>query len=249
LRDLPAYREQNGRTTIPLDFAPGQSFFVVFRKTAKGAPRSEAVGNTDDLQRIGELSGAWEVSFDPRWGGPEKPVAFAQLEDWTKRPEDGIKYYSGKATYRKAFDFPADQGGRKIYLDLGRVKELAEVSLNGQGLGVVWCAPWRLEITRVVRPGANELELVVANQWVNRLARDSGLPAEQRLTWTTWNPYKPDAPLLESGLLGPVVLQAVAEVGPQALGKRDRNATGPEVPGAVPGPGDADGGGKPEGGK
>jgi len=212
VRDLPVYREQNGRTTVPLDFAPGQSFFIVFRRAAEAGPRSETGRNFDDLKSIVELTGHWQVSFDPRWGGPEKPVAFAELEDWTKRPEEGIKYYSGKATYRKTFDFPADQSGRRIYLDLGRVKELAEVRLNGKGLGIAWCAPWRIEITGAVRTGTNELDLVVANQWVNRLIRDAALPPEKRFTWTTWNPYQPGSPLLPSGLLGPVTLRTTREV-------------------------------------
>ena len=85
---------------------------------------------------------------------------------------------------------------------MGKVKDLAEVRLNGRNLGVVWCEPWRIEITEAVRTGTNELEIVVANEWVNRLIGDSGLPPEKRFTWTTWNPYKPDSPLLESGLLG-----------------------------------------------
>ncbi|MGA2254183.1 MAG: glycosylhydrolase-like jelly roll fold domain-containing protein, partial [Thermoguttaceae bacterium] len=82
------------------------------------------------------------------------------------------------------------------------------VRINGQRLGTVWCAPWRIELTAVVRPGPNDLELVVANQWVNRLIGDAGLPQEKRFTWTTWNPYQPNSPLLESGLLGPVTLLA-----------------------------------------
>ena len=89
---------------------------------------------------------------------------------------------------------------------MGRVKDLAAVRVNGKRLGVVWCAPWRIELTGAVRPGSNDVELAVANQWVNRLIGDFALPQERRFTWTTWNPYKPILPLLESGLLGPVTL-------------------------------------------
>jgi hypothetical protein len=93
---------------------------------------------------------------------------------------------------------------------LGVVKDLAEIRLNGKRVGVVWCAPWRIAITDSARPGPNELEIVVANQWVNRLIGDAGLPEGKRIAWTTWNPYKANSPLLESGLLGPVTIQEPA---------------------------------------
>ncbi len=165
--------------------------------------------NFPEFQPVAEISGPWTVEFDPRWGGP-RSVQFDALTDWTTRPEEGIKYYSGRATYRKTFLLPdqqADEPTRKTYLDLGEVKDLAEVRLNGKRLGVVWCPPWRIEITTAVRPGANDLELVVVNQWVNRLIGDARLPREKRLTWTTWSPYKSNSPLLKSGLLGPLRLE------------------------------------------
>lgn len=211
IRDLPDYHERDGRTTIPIDFAQGQSFFIVFRKAAKVTADSTAERNFGELCDICELGGGWEVSFDPLWGGPEKLVTFASLEDWAKRPEDGIKYYSGKATYRKSFDCPVGGNVGRIYLDLGRVRELAGVRLNGKDIGVVWCAPWRIEITSALQAGENKLELVVANQWVNRLIGDSGLEQGKRYSWTTWNPYKPDSPLLESGLLGPVLVRSLQD--------------------------------------
>ena len=208
IRKLPDFREVDGRTVVPLEFAAGQSFFLVFREAAAAEPPARESGsNFEALRTLRELSGAWEVSFDPQWGGPREPVRFDALTDWTGRLEEGIKYYSGKAAYRKEFDLPAKDRPRRIYLALGKVKDLAEVRLNGRNLGVVWCEPWRIEITEAVRTGDNELEIVVANEWVNRLIGDSGQPAERRFTRTTWNPYKPNSPLLESGLLGPVTVQ------------------------------------------
>jgi hypothetical protein len=205
-RALPEYTSRDGRTTVPMRFEPAQSFFVIFRKDG-----SKATGeNFPRANRAGELTGPWQVSFDPKWVGPEK-ITFNTLDDWSKRPEDGIKYYSGVATYRRSFDLPAEAQGRKpaahtYYLDLGSVKNIARVRLNGHDLGVVWCAPWRLEITRVAKPVGNRLEIEVANLWPNRLIGDQALPPEQRLTSTTWNPFKKDSPLLQSGLLGPVML-------------------------------------------
>ena len=206
IRKLPVSREQDGRTTVPLEFAPGQSFFVVFRKPLAEPTGPDPKSNFPALKTLNELTGPWEVSFDSQWGGPGEPIRFDALSDWTQRPEEGIKYYSGKAAYRKKFDLSAASTTRRIYLHLGKVKDLAEVRLNGRPLGVVWCEPWRIEITEAVRTGLNELEIVVANEWVNRLIGDSGRPPEKRFTWTTWNPYKPNSPLLESGLLGPVTL-------------------------------------------
>jgi hypothetical protein len=208
IRKLPAFRELEGRTVVPLEFAAGQSCFLVFRQAVVTGPSAlEPRRNFEVLRTLRELTGPWDVSFDPQWGGPPKPVRFNALSDWAGRLEEGIKHYSGKAAYRKEFDLSAKDRPRRIYLALGKVKDLAEVRLNGRNLGVVWCEPWRIEITKAVRTGKNELEIVVANEWVNRLIGDSGQPPENRFTWTTWNPYKPNSPLLESGLLGPVTLQ------------------------------------------
>lgn len=207
IRDLPVFQQLEGRTLVPLEFAAGQSLFIVFRKAVAGPRGPEPMRNFETLETLRELTGPWEVSFDPQWGGPREPVRFDALTDWAGRPEEGIKYYSGKAAYRRRFELPAKGQYRGLSLHLGKVRDLAEVRLNGRSLGVVWCEPWRIEITEAVRTGMNELEIVVVNEWVNRLVGDSGQPQEKRFTWTTWNPYKPDSPLLESGLFGPVTLQ------------------------------------------
>jgi hypothetical protein len=202
-RALPEFREQNGLTSVPLRFAPGESYFVVFRK----GPRPSGT-NFPEFKQITELSGPWEVRFDPKWGGPER-VTFAALDDWRKRPEDGIRFYSGKATYRHAFSLQPSRN--RIFLDLGRVAVMAEVKLNGKDLGVVWTDPYRVDISAAVQPGENALEITVANLWPNRLIGDQWLPANKRFTFTTWSPYKKDSPLLESGLLGPVRLMSVEQ--------------------------------------
>ena len=212
MRDLPEFSAQDRRTTVPMRFEPAQSFFVVFRKPSSGAKVADR--NFPEANQLAELAGPWEVSFDPKWGGPEKAM-FQILEDWTKRPEDGIKFYSGTAVYRKTFDLPAAGSGsqsemRKSYLDLGVVKNLAQVRLNGRDLGTVWCAPWRVEITGAVKASDNRLEIAVVNLWPNRLIGDQSLPPDKRLTWTTWNPFKKDTPLLESGLRGPVTIRSAS---------------------------------------
>jgi hypothetical protein len=203
---LPEFTLENGRVVVPMKFQPKESSFVVFRNRVAGGGKQKT--NFTELETVAELTGPWTVSFDPRWGGPAH-VTFDNLDDWSKRPETGIRHYSGTATYRKTFDFPSlATRHSSLLLDLGRVKNLARVRLNGDDLGVVWTAPWRVDITRAVRARNNELEIEVVNLWPNRLVGDSRLPKEQRRTVTNVGKFnRPDAPLLESGLLGPVTLK------------------------------------------
>jgi len=222
-RPLPQFERVDGLTIIPMEFAAFQSFFVVF--DGKGeAPASKSEKNFPELNTRQELSGAWEVAFDPKWGGPEK-IAFDALRDWTTRPEPGIKYYSGIATYRKALNLAQAPKG-KMYLDLGVVHDMARVRLNGQDLGVVWCAPWRVDVTGAIKAGDNQLEIEVVNRWANRLIGDKQ-PADAgvrtvdcppgflggqkfkagRYAFSTHDPYNQQSPLVSSGLLGPVTLQ------------------------------------------
>jgi hypothetical protein len=205
-KDATDFRQQASRTIVSMAFAPRQSWFVVFRRPAEtGKPQrpNELVFGTPTV-----LAGPWKVHFDPKWGGAAS-VAFDTLDDWTKRPEAGIKYYSGKATYKKTFDLPESLRlpRKRLYLDLGKVKNVAEVRLNGKDLGVVWTAPWHVEITSAARPTGNALEIDVVNLWPNRLIGDAALSPQQRLTVTNVKKFHKDFPLYESGLLGPVSLK------------------------------------------
>jgi hypothetical protein len=205
-RALPQFTLSAGRTTIPMQFEPEQSCFVIFRTPAVVAATQEK--NFPAFRDAGvPFSGPWEVSFDPKWGGPEK-ITFDKLDDWSQRPEAGIKFYSGLATYRKSFIVPAATltAGQNCFLDLGVVKNLARVRLNGRDLGVVWCRPWRVDVSEAIKAGDNRLEIEVANLWPNRLIGDQSLPPAKQFTSTTLNPYHKNSPLLSSGLLGPVVL-------------------------------------------
>jgi len=230
IRDLTEWRLENGRTAAPLAFAPRQSWFIVFRKTA-GPGRCAPAANFPELKPVLEIGGSWQILFDPKWGGPRE-VTFPNLQDWTTRSEEGIRYYSGTAVYRKQFQVPSPGPARRVFLDLGSVKNVARVKLNGRDLGVVWTAPWHVEVTGAVRPGVNDLEIEVANLWPNRLIGDGLLPKDQRRTVTNVKTYETPLPpaakyqtygcrvcdarrkgdkpaaLLPSGLLGPVTLQA-----------------------------------------
>jgi len=204
IRTLTEFSSEGGRTVVTMEFAPRQSLFVVFRAPA-AARRPQS--NFPEIRLLRELEGPWEVSFDPEWGGPKR-VTFDHLQDWTARPEQGIRYYSGTATYRKKFELLERARAKRLFLALGTVHCLAEVRLNGRNLGVVWCAPWRVEITEAVRERDNELEIDVVNLWPNRLIGDAGLPPDKRLTKTNVATFRPGAPLLPSGLLGPVTIDA-----------------------------------------
>lgn len=237
-RDLPEFEVRDGKTFVPLAFAAAESCFVVFRKPAT-APNHRAK-NVPACKTLGELTGAWEVSFDPKRGGPER-ITFAQLDDWSKRPEPGIRFYSGAAVYAKTFDLPAAGAEKgRLFLDLGVVREIAEVRLNGENLGVVWTAPWRVDISAAVKPRGNHLEIKVVNVWANRLIGDEQEPADcewnkgdqghggplkafpdwfikgqprpshGRHAFTTWNYFTKDSSLVPSGLLGPVRLTVEA---------------------------------------
>jgi len=208
IRALPKSRQDRGGMTVPMRFAPRQSFFVVFQKrqTPKASRATEYFPETVDVL---ELAGPWEVSFDPKWGGPAY-VTFDNLDDWSKRPEPGIRYYSGKATYRKVFDYLSlATRHSSLFLDLGTVKNIASVRLNGRDLGVAWCAPWRVNVTTAIKPKDNVLEIAVINLWPNRLIGDAALPPEKHFTKSNVTGFKPDMPLLPSGLLGPVILQTM----------------------------------------
>jgi hypothetical protein len=203
-RLLPNFTIGPDQTNIPMRFEPLESWFVIFRKPAPAAG-NHGVNFPDFVSTGVQIGGPWNVSFDPKWGGP-KEIVFASLEDWTKRTEPGIKYYSGTAVYRKAFNVPEGMlsSGKQYYLDLGAVKNLARVRMNGHDLGVVWCLPWQVNATNAIRTGENDLEIEVVNLWPNRLIGDMSLPLNQRFTSTTFNPYRKDSALLPSGLFGPV---------------------------------------------
>ena len=176
-----------------------------------------------------ELKGSWDVTFDATWFYPDSgtggKVRFDALEDWSKRPEEAVRYYSGIAVYRKTFDLPSSTSNPKpVYLSLGEIKSVARVRLNGRDLGAVWTAPWRAAVPAgLLKDQGNALEIAVANRWPNRLIGDAALPPDKRRTITNVRTYdtmttasygcrvcaerkqtgKP-AELLPSGLLGPV---------------------------------------------
>jgi len=157
------------------------------------------------------VEGPWDVSFQPNRGAPAK-ISLDKLSSWAVNADTGVKYFSGTGTYSKTIQAPADwfKTGAQLWLDLGDVKNLAEVSVNGKPLGIVWHAPYKVDITAALKPGANEISIQVVNAWVNRLIGDQQKAASTKYTFTTVKPYNEDSPLQPSGLLGPVRLYSVA---------------------------------------
>jgi len=199
-----AYSRSEGRTKVPLKLGPCGSQFVVFREPATAHPAS-ASQNDVDYRPLEELTGPWTVAFDPKWGGPAS-VQFDSLVSWPDRAESGIKYYSGTAVYRKDFELPSNPINETVLLDLGNVRELAEVKVNGQSCGIVWAPPFRVDISRALKPGGNQLEVEVVNFWPNRIIGDQFLPEAERLTRTNIRQLTRRSPLMRSGLMGPVRL-------------------------------------------
>ena len=210
MREATAFKQENGQTVVPLEFDPSGSIFVVFRKTIDSKMAGTTASNSPKMELLSKLDGSWTVAFDPKWGGPAEPVVFNSLVDWSTHTEDGIKYYSGSAVYTKTFDMPAAiPAGRRLMLDLGDVREIASIKLNGNDLGVIWMRPARVDITHALKPTGNQLEIKIVNLWPNRLIGDEFLSPEQRFTKTNMRiRFKRNSPLLPSGLLGPVVILA-----------------------------------------
>lgn len=237
IEPITAFRRDGKYLIIGLDLEPYASRFIVLRRDDTPPDYTgnysqlvkDIYLNSDHKSVIKTLSGAWNVDFDPKWAGPGL-VTFDSLHDWTEHDELGIKHYSGTANYYKTFVVSqrlADSN-HPIYLDLGEVQQIAEVTVNGQKIATLWKPPFALDISHVLIAGTNQLEIAVTNTWVNRLIGDEALPdtsgykmigdtvpwlnanekppKSKRVTFTGFNFFTNDKhkALQTSGLLGPV---------------------------------------------
>jgi hypothetical protein len=203
-----SYRTAEGRTIVSLALQPNDAVFVVFRKAATRPSRTipRPVETT-----LASIEGPWDVAFQPNRGAPAT-VTLPALVSWHEHSDPGVKYFSGAGTYTKTIQVPADwfEQRAKLWLDLGDVKNIAEVVVNGKSLGVCWERPFRVEVTSALKPGANTLEIKVVNLWVNRLIGDQQEGVTTKYTYTAQQFYRADSPLLPSGLLGPVRVIRIA---------------------------------------
>ncbi len=203
-----SYHIADGRTTVPLHLEPWGTVFVVFRSPAEATSRTLPPLVEKQLLTV---AGAWKVSFQPGRGGPAS-VTLDKLISWTDSGNPGVKYFSGIGTYTKIIHASPHwfKTGAHLWIDLGDVKNLADVTVNGKPLGVVWHTPYKVEITSALKPGANELKIKVVNAWVNRLIGDEQPDATTKFTFADVKPYKADSPLQPSGLLGPVKIYSLS---------------------------------------
>jgi len=207
---------------IPLTLAPYGSQLIVLKKGARNLNSDKISPSKNSIREQG-LDGPWKVHFSKDWGAPEE-TTFQELISWTNSETEGIKYFSGTATYNKSFQFENGVNeNQKVYLDLGEISKVGEVWLNDQDLGITWTFPHKFEITDVIKNGENNLLVEVANVWSNRLIGDA-VTGEEFTNSNIKNtivavegmkpgsqariPWK-DVPLIESGLLGPVTINVV----------------------------------------
>ncbi|NUQ64171.1 MAG: hypothetical protein HUU20_17005 [Pirellulales bacterium] len=191
-----------------------QNGSYAFETSAKKAGQLKVEG----IAQARPVAGSCEVRFAPGWGAPES-ISFEELIPWNEHPDEAIRYFSGTATYRNTFELDASQATGLVRLQLGEVCQIAEIRVNGRPLGVVWTAPWSVDLTGAVKPGKNEMEIDVTNLWANRLIGDARLPEEKRRTKTNlqlhrgpaklrpFQGYTSEDPLMRSGLVGEVTLE------------------------------------------
>lgn len=201
-----SYSISDDHTALPLKLDAWGTVFVVFHtrtsKTSLTLPASTAT-------TLATVDGPWKVAFQPDRGAPAS-ITMDRLSDWSKSKDPGVKYFSGVATYTKAIKASPYwfRPGTHVWIDLGDVKNLAVVSVNGKNLGQVWHAPYRIDATGALKPGTNQISIQVTNLWVNRIIGDQQPGAEKKYTFPDVAAYKAGSPLLASGLLGPVELYA-----------------------------------------
>jgi hypothetical protein len=207
-----AYIDQSG-FTISLDLAEREAVFVVIRKTSPVLPR---VATARVETALATINGPWALTFPPKSGAPAS-MQLANLTSWTSASDPGVEYFSGTATYSKDVQAPSGwfRSGQHLFLDLGEVRDIAEVNVNGKSVGMVWAPPYRLDVTAALQPGINRLAIRVTNEWTNRIVGDRLLPPEKRiLSQSGAAPPRAGGPFFgprepaESGLIGTVKIVA-----------------------------------------
>lgn len=208
-----SYTIANGRTGVPLHLDPWGTVFVVFRDPARAPAMTLPQRHESQIAGLDEtLNRDWNVSFEPNRGAPES-LDFDRLTSWSDNSNAGVKYFSGTATYSKTVEITANDllRGAHFWLDLGEVKDIAEIAINGTYMGILWKSPFRIDVTSALHSGSNQFVVQVTNLWVNRMIGDQQPWSLKKYTFADFTPYKADSPLLPSGLLGPVRLSVVTQ--------------------------------------
>ncbi len=192
-----SFQIKDGRTIVPLKFDAWDAFFIVFKDKATSNVYTVPLKKEKVLSTI---ESPWKVRFD------DKTTTFDKLSSWSDNTDEAIKYFSGTAIYRNQFTLKSTVLKSKVVLDLGEVKNIAEVVVNGKNVGVAWKKPFKLDISEAIKAGENTIEVKVTNLWVNRLIGDAQPNVKNKTTFTTMPFYNANSPLLPSGLLSEVKL-------------------------------------------
>jgi hypothetical protein len=215
MQRVEAYQQEGGLTSLSIELPARGSIFVVFNDAKR---TSLPVFTSGQEGAETEIAGPWDITFPPNWGAPPSAV-FNQLTSWTESSDPGIKYFSGTAVYSNLFNVTLGADKKEIFLDLGDVRDVAEVFVNGKSAGILWKKPYQLDVTSLVQPGKNELKIEVVNLWVNRLTGDMLLDPKDRFCRTNqtymenevWPGGDEPFRLQTAGLLGPVKLREVVK--------------------------------------
>lgn len=197
------YRISGGVTTVELFIAPQDAFFILFRKDTQ---QQAASYDRPEGHIVKQIEGSWRVRFRQKNSKKTQLQTFYKLSSFTGSSLPDIKYFSGTATYSKTvkIDDRTIKSDGELWLDLGGVKDLAEVRVNGKSLGILWKKPFRVNVTDVLKQGSNQIEIEVTNLWANRLIGDAQPGQKDVSTYTTMRFFDKDSQLRPSGLLGPV---------------------------------------------
>lgn len=234
---IPQNRKINFALSIPTSRIVLEKGKTIWVTPYAGSVEYETSLGKRQLVKVGatpkpiELTGAWNINF-PLKQDVSKDMIFKELTSWTSSSIDEVRHFSGTATYRKTFSIPSKLIGKdySLELDLGSVRVIAEVIVNGKNLGILWKTPFRVNLDGVAKAGKNEIEVRITNLWANRLIGDDRLPEDfewgewtlkswptwltkgekrnsERTTFTTWKHWTKDSSLQPSGLLGPVLIR------------------------------------------
>jgi len=190
---------KGGKAILKMELAPHQSVFIIFRK--KGEKNQPNFSMAYEVREF-PITGTWNVEF----GNDVKTSDVEKLLSWSASNDSRIKYYAGTAFYRNSFIVDRTMTEANTVLKFDSIFNIATIKINGINCGTIWTAPYKLDITKAIKPGENKVEIEVTNTWHNRLIGDAMLPPEKRITWTTAPFRLKDKPLLPAGLVGDVKL-------------------------------------------
>ena len=212
----PLYELKDNRTEVTLTLAPNESVFVVF--STEGISKNS--GDDSQKQKLWKekknlAKEVREIPLDMEeyqinFLNTGKEVTRETLFDWSKEEDEQIRYYSGTAIYKTTFRWKNKlKKDEQVYLNLGKICDIATVRLNGVDCGTIWTAPYRADITAALKKGMNELEIEVTNTWANALkgADEGKVPFDE--IWTNAKYRRAEKTLLPAGLLGPLSFSVI----------------------------------------